>query len=67
MVGVFLLFDKVSINDLLVSEIQSSRLKPSIGLKRLVGLAKPKKVILTNKCKAKFVKTRKPKKCLRRK
>ena len=63
---VFFVFDKVSINDLLVSEIQSSKLKPSIGLKRLVGLAKPK-VKLTNKCKAKFVKTRKPKKCLRRK
>ena len=64
---VFFVFDRVSINDLLVSEIQSSKLKPSIGLKRLVGLAKPKKVILTNKCKAKFVKSKKPKKCLRRK
>jgi len=64
---VFFVFDRVSINDLLVSEIQEARLKPSIGLKRLVGLAKPKKVILTSKCKAKFVKTRKPKKCLRRK
>jgi hypothetical protein len=50
------LFDKVSINDLLVSEIQSSRLKPSIGLKRLVGLAKskPKKFKLTKVCK-KFI------------
>lgn len=61
------MFDKVSINDLLVSEIQSSKLKPSLGLKRLVGLAKPKKFILTNKCKAKFWKSRKPKKVLRRK
>ena len=59
----------VSLNALLSDEIVSSDLKVGIGLKRLVGLAKskPKKVILTNKCKAKFVKTRKPKKCLRRK
>ena len=66
MVGVFLLFDKVSINDLLVSEIQSSKLKPSIGLKRLVGLAKPK-IKLTKVCKKLSCEKRKPKKCLRRK
>ena len=47
------MFDKVSINDLLVSEIQDARLKPSIKLKRLVGLTKPKKIMLTKVCKKK--------------
>ncbi len=65
MVVVFL-FDKVSINNLLVSEIQESRLKPSLGLKRLVGLAKPK-IKLTKTCKMLSCEKRKPKKCLRRK
>lgn len=58
--------DKVSINDLIVSEIQEARLKPSLGLKRLVGLAKPK-IKLTSNCKMLSCKKRKPKKCLRRK
>jgi hypothetical protein len=57
----------VSLSALLSDEIVSSNLKVGIGLKRLVGLVKPKKVILTNKCKAKFVKSKKPRKCLRRK
>jgi hypothetical protein len=56
----------VSLNALLSDEIVSSNLKVGIGLKRLVGLAKPK-VTLTKVCKAKFVKSKKPRKCLRRK
>lgn len=60
------MFDRVSIDDLLVSEIQSSKLKPSLGLKRLVGLAKPK-IKLTSNCKMLSCEKRKPKKCLRRK
>lgn len=61
------MFDKVSINDLIVSEIQEAKLKPSLGLKRLVGLAKPKKFKLTSNCKMLSCKKRKPKKVLRRK
>ena len=64
---VFFVFDRVSINDLLVSEIQSSKLKPSIGLRRLVGLAKPKVTLTKKVCKKLSCEKRKPKKCLRRK
>jgi hypothetical protein len=64
---VFFVFDKVSINDLLVSEIQEARLKPSLGLKRLVGLAKPKVTLTKKVCKKLLCKKRKPKKVLRRK
>lgn len=60
------MFDKVSLNDLLSDEIVSSNLKVGVGLKRLVGLAKPK-IKLTSNCKMLSCKKRKPKKCLRRK
>lgn len=57
----------VSLNALLSDEIVSSDLKVGIGLKRLVGLAKPKVTLTKKVCKKLSCEKRKPKKCLRRK